>query len=96
MKKFRAYLNKRFVLQTDNMAVSYILHQKKLQGQLARWSVRLQEIVNNHKLKKGILYYQKSATAKLKLIVPQSMRQLIVKLIVMINWCLLILILRKH
>lgn len=46
---------------------------------MARWSVRLQETVNNHKLKKGILYYQKSATAILKLIVPQSMRQLIVK-----------------
>lgn len=79
MKKFRACLNKKFVLQTDNMAVSYILQQNKLQGQLARWSVRLQEIVKNHKLKKGILYYQKSATAKLKLIEPQSMRQLIVK-----------------
>lgn len=30
VKKFRAYLNKKFVLQTDNMAVRYILHQKKL------------------------------------------------------------------
>lgn len=37
------YINKQFILQTDNMAVSYILNQKKLQGKFARWSVRLQE-----------------------------------------------------
>lgn len=43
VERFRMYIKKQFILQTDNMAVSYILNQKKLQGKFARWSVRLQE-----------------------------------------------------
>lgn len=153
VEKFRMYLNKPFVLQTDNMAVSYILKQKKLQGQLARWSVRLQEFdfkiehirgtlnvtdplsrmfeqddidgkleesntkeicltllqcteffhslpesqrgdtelndiiqqiergtdVPNHKIIKGVLYFQKNINTKPRIIVPQHMRTMLVK-----------------
>lgn len=155
VEKFRPYLNKKFILQTDNIAVSYIMNTKKPLGQLARWAIRLAEfdfetvhirgILNNvsdclsrmyegeteqnssekichdnndcfvlqyfpeffhslpesqrqdvelgviydkllnaekvdkHVMKKNVVYFQKSKTAKPKIAVPTNMRLLIVK-----------------
>lgn len=155
VEKFRPYLNKKFILQTDNIAVSYIMNSKKPLGQLARWAIRLAEFdfetvhirgtlnnvsdclsrmyegepvqdecekshiensdcfvlqyfpelfhnlpenqrsdielgeiynklirgeaVDKHLIKKGIVYFQKSKTAKPKIAVPENLRMIIVK-----------------
>lgn len=43
VEKFRLYLSKKFILQTDNMAVSYVLKKNAATGQLARWALKLAE-----------------------------------------------------
>jgi len=43
VEKFRPYLNNKFILQTDNIAVSYVMNTRKPLGQLARWAIRLAE-----------------------------------------------------
>lgn len=156
VEKFKPYLSKKFILQTDNIAVTYIMNSQKQLGQLARWAIRLAEfdftiehirgslnnvsdclsrmfectdedssnvsentqitdtcfvlqffpevfqdlpqnqradnnlndiikrletgtLVNNYKIRKNVLYFQKTESSKPKIVVPESMQNLIVK-----------------